>query len=150
MGERSTSPLPLSAWGSDPACRQIHDKIRWHRQNIRFTRTQRGVPNSPRGLTSSAQNAHPSTEHASEMQTIRQKMHPEAVWGNNTRSLRQNLEAGRRRDEPGKEKVDLKNCFVWVVTYFARASLRARRALGRLAGARSTEAPSAPPIGGGC
>ena len=45
-------------------------------------------------------------------------------------------EGGRRRDEPGKENVELKNCIALVVIKFARASLRARRALGRLAGAR--------------
>ena len=28
MGERFTSPLPLSAWGSDPAHRRIHKKTR--------------------------------------------------------------------------------------------------------------------------
>ena len=28
LGERFTSPLPLSAWGSDPAGRQIHEKTR--------------------------------------------------------------------------------------------------------------------------
>ena len=54
-------------------------------------------------------------------------------------------EGGKRRDEPGKEKVELKNCFIFVAIEFARASLRARRALGRLAGARSTEAPPALP-----
>ena len=45
-------------------------------------------------------------------------------------------EGGRRRDEPGKENVELKNCIALVVILFVRASLRARRALGRLAGAR--------------
>ena len=54
-------------------------------------------------------------------------------------------EGGKRRDEPGKEKVKLKHCIALVVIEFARASLRARRALGRLAGARSTEAPPALP-----
>ena len=43
MGERFTSPLPLSAWGSDPTCRKIHEKTRVIWQNRRFTRTLLGV-----------------------------------------------------------------------------------------------------------
>ena len=44
LGERFTSLLPLSAWGSDPAGRQIHEKTRLKCQNPRFIRTQRGCP----------------------------------------------------------------------------------------------------------
>ena len=33
MGEKFTSPLPLSAWGSDPTCRKIFEKTRVICQN---------------------------------------------------------------------------------------------------------------------
>ena len=43
LGERFTFPLTLSAWGSDLAGRQMHEKTRLKCQNSRFIRTQRGV-----------------------------------------------------------------------------------------------------------
>ena len=42
MGERFTSPLPLSASGSDPTCRKIHEKTRVICEIQRFTRPGRG------------------------------------------------------------------------------------------------------------
>ena len=43
MGERFTSPLPLSAWGSDPTCRKMHEKTHMIEQTRRFTPTLPGV-----------------------------------------------------------------------------------------------------------
>ena len=44
LGERFTSPLPLSAWGPDPTCCKIHEKTFVICQKQRFTRPGRGGP----------------------------------------------------------------------------------------------------------
>ena len=69
MGERFTSPLPLSAWGSDPTCRKRHKKtVIWQTQRV--TQTFVGVPQRlisiPR-LGWGAKKATPSTKSTSKM-----------------------------------------------------------------------------------
>ena len=44
MGKKFTSPLPLSAWGSNPTCRKMHEKTRVICQKQRFARSFGCVP----------------------------------------------------------------------------------------------------------
>ena len=77
--ERFTSPLPLSAWGSDPTCPNIHEKTNVILQKQRFTQIFGLVSLSgsfpSRGSEWGAKNATPSTESASKMRPLRQKTH---------------------------------------------------------------------------
>ena len=122
--------------------RTFSQKVRSKRvMNVCYSaRRQRSTtPRPPRGKLKenpaeglSGKNVYPSSKSASKTRAHRQKV---CLETSRTRTLRQSAEGGRRRDKPGKEKVKLKHCIALVVNEFARASLRARRALGRLAGA---------------